>query len=124
MRRTMIGGLLALLFVLPSTGFVSTAHAQRHPDRDGRDWDGDGRDRDWGIDRDWNNRHRHMDDYWKRHWNWYNRSYRPYYNRYYNRYYTPGSSYYYTPGRTYYYNNYDRGYEGGVNIGPLQLRWR
>jgi hypothetical protein len=70
------------------------------------------------------------DDYWNRHWGWYDNSYRPYYYR--HRYAPPAYGYgyqygptYYGPGpgryrqRTYYYSRPG----GAVQIGPLNFGW-
>lgn len=68
------------------------------------------------------------DDYWNRHWGWYDNTYRPYYYRhryrgpaYYSgpQYYSPGPGYYYGPSRPY----YGRPGGGGVQVGPLRFGW-
>lgn len=76
------------------------------------------------------------DGYWRNYWNWYDGTYRPYYNNYYNGYrgsynYRPyGGGYYYGQPYGRYYGTPNYGYfnapgpGGGVNIGPLQFRWR
>jgi hypothetical protein len=73
------------------------------------------------------------DDYWNRHWGWYDNTYRPYYYRqryrspayyggYNNNYYgpapAPAPGYYYGPSRPYYG---PRG--GGAQVGPLNFGW-
>lgn len=97
------GTLLALLLAIPVSGMTSTAEA---------------------APRDWDHHHRDHNDYWNRHWQWYNRSYRPYYNRQYQRYYVPGRTYYYTNPGSYYYSPYHRPSGGSINVGPLHLHWR
>lgn len=76
------------------------------------------------------------DDYWNRHWGWYDSTYRPYYYR--REYY--GTPYSYGYNSPYYYNSpYRGGYYygptysnpgyaypyrgGGVQLGPLQFGW-
>lgn len=69
------------------------------------------------------------DDYWNRHWGWYDNTYRPYYYR--QRYrgpaygygyqygpaYGPAPGYYYGPRTNYY------GPSAGVRVGPLHFGW-
>ena len=79
------------------------------------------------------------DDYWVRHWRWYDRAYRPYYHRRY--YYSPPPAYAYPPASPYTYSSpyysapYYGGtttyygpapapyYGGGVVVGPLRFGW-
>lgn len=79
------------------------------------------------------------DDYWGRHWGWYDNTYRPYYqrrystpyygNRYYGpTYYPPQTTYYYSQPRSYYvgpgpFGGYYGGGPGNVQVGPLQFGW-
>lgn len=68
------------------------------------------------------------DDYWTRHWGWYDGPYQTYYYRspyadpYYGRGYQygppPRTTYYNQPYRSYYYRP-----GGSVRIGPLRFGW-
>jgi len=75
------------------------------------------------------------DDYWVRHWRWYDRAYRPYYHRRY--YYNPPPVYVYPPGSPYapgytapyyggtvtYYGPGPAPAYGGAVVGPLRFGW-